>query len=89
MGDDINIFDRRVAHEYLQIMEDLGVPINLSKSVVAANASFEFAKVTGHHGQNVSAISWRMFLSQNTLMGRVNILYSLLNKDINPPNLGG
>jgi hypothetical protein len=38
-------------------MNDLGVPINLSKSVIATNPSFEFAKVTGHKGQNVSAIS--------------------------------
>jgi hypothetical protein len=38
-------------------MESIGVPINLSKSVVANNASFEFAKVTGYKGKNVSAIS--------------------------------
>jgi hypothetical protein len=69
-------------------MELIGVPINLSKSVVAKNSSFEFAKVTGHKGHNVSAISWKMFISQNTLMGRVNILYSLLNKGINPCCMG-
>lgn len=89
LGDDINIFDAEVAKQYLLVMEEIGVPINASKSVVAANASFEFAKVTGHKGQNVSAISWKMFLSQNTMMGRVNILFSLLNKDIHPSNLGG
>lgn len=38
-------------------MEEIGVPINRSKSVVATNATFEFAKVTGHLGHNVSAIS--------------------------------
>ena len=51
------IFDKGVAEQYLQIMKDLGVPINLSKSVLATNSSFEFAKVTGYKGKNVSAIS--------------------------------
>jgi hypothetical protein len=51
------IFDKKVAMAYLSVMEDLGLAINLSKSVVASNDSFEFAKVTGHKGHNVSAIS--------------------------------
>jgi hypothetical protein len=63
-------------------MEDIGVPINVSKSVVARNASLEFAKVTICKGKNVSAISWKMFISQNNLLGRVNIAYSLLGKGI-------
>lgn len=88
LGDDVNIFDPIVAQQYLLLMESIGVPINRSKSVVATNATFEFAKVTGHFGHYVSAISWKMFLSQNTMMGRVNILYLLLNKGINPPCLG-
>lgn len=51
------IFDGEVATAYLQIMDDLGVSINLMKSVVAKNEVFEFAKVTGYKGVNVSAIS--------------------------------
>jgi hypothetical protein len=82
LGDDIVIFDERVAKSYLSAMEGLGLAINLSKSVVATNESFEFAKVTGHKGENVSAISWKMFIAQNTFMGRANIVYSLLNKGI-------
>lgn len=57
LGDDIVIFDKEVAKAYLSVMEDLGLAINLSKSVVASNNSFEFAKVTGYKGHNVSAIS--------------------------------
>jgi hypothetical protein len=57
LGDDIVIFDPLVAHQYLLIMEGIGVPINVSKSVVAANSTIEFAKVTYHRAQNVSAIS--------------------------------
>jgi len=57
LGDDIVIFDEDVAHSYLSVMEGLGVGINLAKSVVAKKRAFEFAKVTGYNGSNVSAIS--------------------------------
>lgn len=50
------IFDEDVAIAYLDIMSKLGVGINLSKSVIASNETFEFAKVTGHNGKNVSAL---------------------------------
>lgn len=82
LGDDIILFDREVANQYLLLMEGIGVPINLSKSVVAANNTIEFAKVTISRNQNVSALSWKMFISQNTMMGRANIAFSLLRKDI-------
>ena len=87
LGDDIVIFNQDVANQYLVIMESLGVPINLSKSVVATNATFEFAKVTGHKGVHVGAISWAMFMSQPTVMGRVGICYSLLRKGFVKENI--
>lgn len=84
LGDDIIIFDKEVAKEYLSLMAEIGVPINVSKSVVASTAVAEFAKVTTLDGLNVSALSWKMFISQNTLIGRVNILFNLLNKNYLP-----
>lgn len=87
LGDDIILFNGDVAAQYLSVMEGLGVGITLSKSVVSKNETIEFAKVTGYYGSNVSAISWKMFMSQCSLMGRANIVYSLLNKDIKPPRL--
>lgn len=56
LGDDIVIFDSEVATHYLEIMAELGVAINLSKSVVSKNETFEFAKVTGHFGIDISAL---------------------------------
>jgi len=79
LGDDIVIFDSDIAAAYLTLMEEFGVGINLKKSVIANNNSFEFAKVSYSRGQFVSPVSWKMFISQNTEMGRVNILYYLLN----------
>lgn len=80
LGDDIVIFDEKVATAYLGLMKGFGVGINLKKSIVSNNASFEFAKVTYSLGHIVSAISWKMFISQNNNMGRVGILFHLLSK---------
>jgi hypothetical protein len=82
LGDDIVFFEEDVAAQYLIIMEELGVPINLSKSVVATNQTFEFAKVTGHKGHNVAAVSWASFMAQPSIMGRAGIAYSMLTKGI-------
>jgi hypothetical protein len=82
LGDDIVFFEHGPALEYLIYMDRLGVPINQAKSVLARNATFEFAKVTGHNGRHVAAISWAMFMSQPTAMGRVGICYALLMKGI-------
>jgi hypothetical protein len=38
-------------------MTEFGVGINLSKSVLSNNGSFEFAKVTSYKGTTVSGIS--------------------------------
>jgi len=51
------IFDSKVASQYLDMMKELGVPINLSKSVIAVNATVEFAKVVMHNGVDISALS--------------------------------
>lgn len=80
LGDDIVIFNEQVAIAYLDLMKRFGVGINLKKSIVSNNSSFEFAKVTYSLGSIVSAISWKMFVSQNNNMGRVAILFHLLKK---------
>lgn len=81
LGDDIVIFDKLVADRYLSLMKDLGVEINLSKSVICRNGEvFEFAKVTGYNGKDVSALPWKAFMSQNSIFGRANIAYSLLTR---------
>jgi hypothetical protein len=57
LGDDIVLFDEDVAKVYLRLMTEFGVGINLSKSVLSNNGSFEFAKVTSYKGTTVSGIS--------------------------------
>jgi hypothetical protein len=58
VGDDIVIFDKLLAEKYLETMNLLGVPINLSKSVVAENRPVaEFVKRISVNGKEVSAFS--------------------------------
>lgn len=51
------IFDQDVAIAYLNLMQGYGVEINQSKSVIANNPSFEFAKVFAKGHTNLSPIS--------------------------------
>lgn len=58
LGDDIVIFDKKVAAVYLKVMADLGVGINLVKSVISKD-SFEFAKRFIHKGVDLSPVSFK------------------------------
>lgn len=80
-GDDLVLFDKSVADQYLLIMKDIGVPINESKSVIAKIPAVEYLKVTTLRTKNVSALSWKMFISNNSFMGRINNVYSLIDRD--------
>lgn len=77
LGDDLVIFDHDVAKEYLLLMKDLGLEINLSKSISSpSKAVFEFAKRTVVQGTNVSGLSVKQLISATSIGSRIaNILY--------------
>jgi hypothetical protein len=56
LGDDIVIANKEVAESYLEIMRDIGVEINLSKSLVSSVGVMEFAKRVWYNGEIFSAI---------------------------------
>jgi hypothetical protein len=58
LGDDIVIAHSVIAKHYLEILQELGCPVNLTKSIVSHNGSFEFAKRFIWCGHDVSPISW-------------------------------
>jgi hypothetical protein len=76
LGDDIVIFDSALASKYLEVMADLGVDINISKSISSLDSVFEFAKRTIVHGVNVSTISFKQLLSQSGFQTRVADSYT-------------
>jgi hypothetical protein len=59
LGDDIVIFDKKVADHYIKLMEgDLDVKCNISKSLIAPDRPvIEFAKRTSIGLDEVSAFS--------------------------------
>jgi len=60
LGDDIVIWNSRVARTYLKIMKRLGVEINLSKSIEShKGTALEFAKRTIIRGEDVSPIPFK------------------------------
>jgi hypothetical protein len=76
LGDDLVIFDKKLADQYLLIMQDLGCEINLNKSIVSHNRPvFEFAKRLCWGNQIVSGISLNQILAGNSIGSRItNVL---------------
>jgi len=56
LGDDIVIGDRYVAAQYVEIMDELGVKIGFSKSIISKNLSIEFAKRFFYKGVEVTPL---------------------------------
>jgi hypothetical protein len=78
LGDDIVIFDSSLAKWYLHIMKNLGLEINLSKSIVSPNKPvFEFAKRTVIGSELVSGFTYSQIHSTNlSLSSRINSVYN-------------
>lgn len=62
LGDDIVIGHKAVADCYLVLMRDLGLEINLSKSLISSSGSCEFAKKFYFQGEDVSPIGPKSIL---------------------------
>jgi hypothetical protein len=83
LGDDLVIFDKLVYQEYCRLMDLLQVGVNPSKSLISHDVTaVEFAKRTGINGIDVSGLSWKQFISENTIMGRMNLVLSASRKGL-------
>lgn len=70
LGDDIVIADKAVAMSYLNVAKEWDIEINLSKSVISTNGSFEFAKRFIYKFQDVSGLSFKeMAVARHDLRG--------------------
>lgn len=77
LGDDIVIWDSRVAAKYLATMKELGVEINLSKSLRSRIGVAEFAKRFVSFDADLSGVSLKEFQS----LGRgVGALMSIVER---------
>jgi hypothetical protein len=69
LGDDIVIWNRRVARTYLRVMRTLGVELGLAKSIVSLKGKgLEFAKKTLVDGEDVSPIPFKELSSAHRSM---------------------
>lgn len=75
LGDDIVLADSKVAQEYLTLLQVIGVEVGLAKSLISSNGSFEFAKRTFIHGQDVS---WISLLALGTAKADQSVLETIL-----------
>lgn len=85
LGDDIVIASDSVASHYLDIMKELGVEINLSKSLLSRNGSCEFAKRYYVNYQDASPLS---FKELNAASVCNNIAVELCRKLMNRRSVG-
>lgn len=60
LGDDIVIGDKRVAEQYLSVMDLLGVAISKAKSLTSTIGALEFAKTFRIHERDLSPVSIKM-----------------------------
>jgi len=63
LGDDLVIADKAVADVYLSLARDLGIEINLFKSLVSETAVSEFAKRIFRDGDDLSPLPPKLVLS--------------------------
>jgi len=83
LGDDLVIFNDKIAEKYLEIMTAFGCEINLSKSIVSRNRPvFEFAKRTCWGPHIVSGISLAQVRAGWRVAGRVANALSFSNSGL-------
>jgi hypothetical protein len=75
LGDDVVIFSPPLAKKYVELMTLYGVELNMAKSVISHGKfpTVEFAKRTSLKGKDVSPLSFKMFLNQDSFAGRLSI----------------
>jgi len=79
LGDDLVLFEKDVADRYLSLCKQLGVSINLSKSIISESKPvLEFAKRTSLNGKDVSALPAKELLSTNNFFGRLALTTRLI-----------
>jgi len=82
LGDDLVLFDKDIASRYQSFCQQIGVGINLSKSIISETKPvLEFAKRTSLYGEDVSALSFKELLSSDNFFGRLAVTTRLINNN--------
>jgi hypothetical protein len=89
LGDDIVIFNCKVAENYQLILKELGIPINLSKSIIGSKgkSQIEFLKRLSLKGKEFSSIK-NNILNKNSMLNMLDLIDILIERDLISPNTG-
>jgi len=96
LGDDIVIADTKVAEAYLNICQDLDIPISLAKSVVSPPSTvegkkgwrlFQFANQIVLGPMNISPLSLKEEVSSQTFSARLELVTRLVGRGWSSPKL--
>jgi len=76
LGDDIAIWNERVAIRYQRLIEEIGVPINLDKSLTPIGdlTRVEFVKRVSISGQEITGLKFNLLSQSNTLLGVIDLI---------------
>jgi hypothetical protein len=85
LGDDVVIFNKEVAVTYQQILNEIGIPINMSKSVIGDenNSQIEFTKRLALNGLEMSSVKYNI-QSKDKQVYLLDLVDILLTRDIIP-----
>jgi hypothetical protein len=83
LGDDIVIYDKEVADAYQLILKELGIPINLSKSIIGnkSNSQIEFLKRISLKGKEYSSIK-NNILNKNSMINMLDLVDIMVERDL-------
>jgi hypothetical protein len=89
LGDDIVIFNTKVARRYQWLLKKIGLTINLQKSVIGdlGNSQIEFAKRLALRGKEMSSIKHNI-LSKNNIHSILDLVEILGKRDFISPDTG-
>jgi hypothetical protein len=90
LGDDVVIFDKKVAGIYHHLLtEVLGIPINLSKSVIGdeRHSQIEFIKRFALDGKEMSSIK-NNILTKSNMINMLDLIDILIERDFISPDTG-
>jgi hypothetical protein len=89
LGDDIVIYDKKVACTYQLILKELGIPINLSKSIIGnkSNSQVEFLKRISLKGKEYSSIK-NNILNKNSMLNMLDLVDIMVERDLISPDTG-
>lgn len=89
LGDDIVIFNTKVARRYQIILEKIGLTINLQKSIIGdkERSQIEFAKRLSLNGKEMSSIKHNI-LSKNNIVNMLDLVEILRERDFISPDTG-